>query len=130
MSGDLNGKRILIVEDSPLIAAVLEDMLQDLGCIVAGPTGSMAYAMEMAEKEPLDAAVIDINIRGGKVFPVAETLTARNIPFLLASGYADWTLPEHLRERPRLVKPYSAEVVERQLLKLLDGSAAVADTPS
>lgn len=121
--GNLEGRRILVVEDSPLIAIVLQDMLQDMGCSVAGPTGNLANAAELAEREKLDAAIIDINIRGAKVFPVADLLAQRDIPFLLASGYADWTLPEHLRERPRLTKPYSADTVERALRKLLDSSA-------
>lgn len=124
MAENLAGRRILVVEDSPLIAEVLADMLTDLGCVVVGPTGSMAIALELARDERLDGAVIDVNIRGGKVFPAADTLAARDIPFLLASGYADWTLPEHLRDRPRLTKPYTAAIVEQQLRKLFteDGS--------
>ena len=119
-SGKLAGRRVLIVEDSPLIAAVLEDMLKDLGCAVAGPTGNMAFAVDLAKAEDLDAAIIDLNIRGGKVYPVAEVLRDRNVPFLLASGYADWTLRDDFKDRPRLTKPYSAETVEQKLLTLLD----------
>jgi len=122
-NGRLAGRRILIVEDSPLIAAVLEDMLNDIGCTVVGPTGNMAFAVDLAKAEELDAAIIDLNIRGGKVYPVAEVLRDRNVPFLLASGYADWTLREDFKDRPRLTKPYTAETVEQKLLKLLDGEA-------
>lgn len=115
----LAGRRVLVVEDSPLIAAVLEDILQDLGCTVVGPIGNMAFAVDLAKTEAMDAAIIDLNIRGGKVYPVAEVLRDRNIPFLLASGYADWTLREDFKDRPRLTKPYSAELVEQRLLTLL-----------
>ncbi len=119
-TGKLAGRRVLVVEDSPLIATVLEDMLQDLGCTVVGPIGNMAFAVDLAKTEAMDAAIIDLNIRGGKVYPVAEVLRDRNIPFLLASGYADWTLREDFQDRPRLTKPYSAELVEQKLLKLLE----------
>ncbi|HEV2080706.1 MAG TPA: response regulator [Allosphingosinicella sp.] len=119
-TGKLAGRRVLVVEDSPLIATVLEDMLQDLGCTVVGPIGNMAFAVDLAKTEAMDAAIIDLNIRGGKVYPVAEVLRDRNIPFLLASGYADWTLREDFKDRPRLTKPYSAELVEQKLLKLLE----------
>jgi hypothetical protein len=50
--------------------------------------------MRLAHEEPLDAAILDVSIRGGQVYPVAEKLLARNIPFVLASGYGDWALPE------------------------------------
>lgn len=115
----LAGRRILVVEDSPLISAVLEDMLTDLGCKVVGPIGNMAIAVDMARDEEIDAAVIDLNIRGGKVYPVADVLIERNIPFVIASGYADWSMREDLENRPRLTKPYSEEAVEQELLKLL-----------
>ena len=119
MAGELAGKRILVVEDSPLIAAATEQMLQDMGCVVVGPTGSLAVATDLARDEAIDAGVIDVNIRGWKVFPVAQILVDRNIPFVLASGYADWTLPDRLNDRPRLLKPYDADNLERALGKLL-----------
>jgi CheY-like chemotaxis protein len=119
-SGKLADRRILVVEDSPLIATVLEDMLKDMGCTVVGPTGNMAFGVELATNEEIDAAVIDLNIRGGKVYPVAEVLAARNIPFIIASGYADWTMRDDMKDRPRLTKPYSAEAVEEQLTKLFE----------
>lgn len=111
----LEGRRILVVEDSPVIAVVIEDMLKELGCEVVGPTGSMAVGLELAASETLDAAVIDLNVRGGKIYPVAEILRDRDIPFVIASGYADWTLPDEWRDRPRVTKPYTIETVEKAL---------------
>ena len=122
-SEKLAGRRVLVVEDSPLIAAVLEDMLKDMGCIVVGPTGNMAFAVNLAGAEALDAAIIDLNIRGGKVYPVAEVLRDRDVPFLLASGYADWTLREDFKDRPRLTKPYNSATVQQKLLKLLESES-------
>jgi CheY-like chemotaxis protein len=118
--GPVAPRRILVVEDAPVIAMALQDMLEDLGHEVVGPIGNMAVALEMAAAEALDAAVIDINIRGGKIYPVARSLDARGIPFLLVSGYADRSLPPDLIDRPRLEKPYTKEAIERQLRLLFD----------
>ena len=93
-------RRILVVEDAPMIALDLEEMLRGLGWEVVGPTGSMATALELAADETLDAAIVDINIRGGKVYPVARALAARGVPFLLASGYGVQSLPPDLAGRP------------------------------
>ena len=127
MSIDLAGQRILVVEDSPMIATMLDDMLRDMGCMVVGPTGNVAVAVQLVERETIHAAIIDINIRGGKVFPAADALAARDIPFLLASGYADWTMPENLQDRPRLAKPYTAAIVERELRALLGEGDSTGD---
>jgi hypothetical protein len=67
----------------------------------------------------LDAAILDVRIRGGQVHPVAEELLARNIPFVLASGYGDWALPENLRDQPRLTKPFRQHHLEEQVRLLL-----------
>lgn len=103
----LEGRRILVVEDSPVVAEACADMLRDFGCVVVGPTTSMAIALHLAGEEALDAAIVDINIRGGKAYPALRILAGRGVPFLLASGYADWTMPEEWRDRPRLAKPYT-----------------------
>jgi CheY-like chemotaxis protein len=121
MSDRLTDRRILLVEDSPVLGEVVAAMLADLGCEVVGPIGNMAYALEAAAGEPLDAAVIDLNIRGGKVYPVAERLAARGIPFLVVSGYGDWTMPAEWRERPRLTKPFTPEALEEKLRGMLGG---------
>lgn len=115
---ELASRRILVVEDSPVLAEVLKEMLADLGCVVVGPAGNMAVALELAAAEALDAAVIDLNIRGGKVYPVARTLARRGIPFLVVSGYGNWTMPEEWQARPRLVKPFTAEALEAELRAL------------
>ena len=119
VSTDLGGKKILVVEDSPVVADASEDMLGDLGCVVIGPTGNMAIALQLAEDETLDGAIVDINIRGGKAFPVLRILERRQIPFILTSGYADWTLPEEWAERPRLAKPYTPNMLRESLAALL-----------
>lgn len=113
-SDTLAGCRVLIVEDEALIAMEIEAALQALGCDIVGPTGKLETALQLAGDATLDAAILDVTIRGGKVYPVAEQLLARGIPFVLASGYGNWTLPEALRDQPRLTKPFSqAELLDQ-----------------
>ena len=118
-SGSQASRRVLVVEDAPVVAEVLKETLIDLGYEVVGPTGNLAVAVAFAEGEQLDAAVIDLNIRGGKVYPVARALSLRGIPFLVASGYGDWTMPEEWKGRPRLQKPFTAEVLDQKLKEIL-----------
>ena len=122
MSGDKAGRRILVVEDEMLIAMTIEDALQESGGEIVGPVATLEAALKLAEEEKFDAAILDVTIRGGKVYPVAERLLARGIPFVLASGHEDWALPEALRDKPRLMKPFTAAALEEQL-KLLYGEA-------
>jgi len=74
--------------------------------------------LRLATDEVLDVAILDVTIRGGLVYPVAEQLLARGIPFLLASGYGDWALPETMRDRPRLTKPFTPHQLEEQVMAL------------
>jgi hypothetical protein len=97
-------------------------MLADMGCEVVGPAGTMAPALQLATDEPLDAAVVDINIRGGKAFAILHILEGRDIPFLLTSGYADWSMPEEWRGRPRLAKPYGEAELRGAMAALLRGA--------
>lgn len=90
-----------------MIAVLIEDALMDLGCAVIGPVGRLDAALRLAAESDLDGAILDVNIRGGQVFPVAEALRTRGIPFVLASGYGDWALPEGFRDQMRLTKPFS-----------------------
>lgn len=115
----LKGKHILIVEDSPVVGPFTADLLQELGCRVVGPAPNMAAARELIEGEKLDAALMDVHIRGERVFPLCEALAASDVPFILTSGYADWNMPEKWRDRPRLQKPYTLDQIEQALASLL-----------
>jgi CheY-like chemotaxis protein len=114
----LKGRRILIIEDSPVVGPYTVDVLEELGCQVVGPAPNMAAAREMIDNEQFDAAVMDIHIRGERVFTLCEVLEGRGIPFVLTSGYADWTMPEKWQDRPRLQKPYTIADVSRVLAPL------------
>ena len=89
----LVGKRVLIVEDEILVALLIEDFLADFGCSTVGPCGSVAKALDAARTETFDLAVLDVNLAGEKVYPVAEVLAQRHIPFLFLSGYGDEAIP-------------------------------------
>ena len=112
------GRRILIVEDSPVVGPFTAELLRELGCEVLGPAPNMAIARGLIETEQFDAAIMDIHIRGERVFPLCELLDHEGVPFLLTSGYADWQVPDKWRDRPRLHKPYKLEHME-QVLELV-----------
>jgi CheY-like chemotaxis protein len=117
----LDGRRILVIEDSPVVAPFTVDVLGDLGCLVVGPAPNMAAARELLDGEDFDAAILDVHIRGERVFPLCDLLVAKGVPFVLTSGYADWQMPEKWQDRPRLQKPYTIGQVEEALNALLDG---------
>lgn len=99
------GKRVLVVEDEVIVAMQLEDLLRDMGCAVVGPACRLEDALEMAEIEGLDAAVLDVNLNGRSVCPVAIRLRARGVPVVYATGYGQ----AGCRELPAgavLQKPY------------------------
>ena len=120
---ELAGKRVLVVEDSPVVGPFTADLLTDLGCEVVGPAPNMAAARELIEESDLDAALMDVHIRGERVFPLCETLATKGVPFILTSGYADWTMPDKWRDRPRLQKPYKIDDVRDALADLLGDAA-------
>jgi CheY-like chemotaxis protein len=118
----LGGRRILVIEDSPVVAPFTADVLGDLGCSVVGPAPNMAAARELLDGQDFDAAILDVHIRGERVFPLCDLLAAKGVPFVLTSGYADWQMPEKWQDRPRLQKPYTIDQVEEALNGLLDGT--------
>jgi CheY-like chemotaxis protein len=92
----LAGKRVLIVEDELVIAMTIEDFLLECGCIIVGPCGSVAQALEAVRSETPDLAVLDVNLGGETAYPVAFALAERHIPFVFTSGYGDQALlPGH-----------------------------------
>jgi two-component SAPR family response regulator len=121
-AGDVAGCRVLVVEDETLIAVLIEDMLASMDCEVVGPIGKLETAIQIAQEGKFDIAILDVTIRGGKVYPVAEHLLARGVPFVLASGYGNWALPPWLRDQRRLTKPFTAAELEEQV-RLLFGQA-------
>ena len=108
----LAGRKVLVVEDSPVVAEATDQMLCDMGCVVVGPATTMAPALEMAGEERLDAALVDLNIRGGKAFPVLRILRDRSMLVKKADPFP---------VEPRLAKPYTPNQLRESLLELLPG---------
>jgi DNA-binding NtrC family response regulator len=117
-------KRILVIEDSPVVGPFTADLLSELGYEVVGPAPNMAIARKLIESGTFDAALVDVHIRGERVFPLCEALDERGVPFVLTSGYADWTMPHKWQDRPRLPKPYSINQVEDALAAALNSTPA------
>ncbi len=116
---DLSGRRVLVVEDSFLIADVVSAVLRNCGCDVIGPVGRLAEALHLALTPSLDAAALDVNLGGDLVFPVAEVLRARGIPFFFVTGYAEDFFPSKQRSVPRLDKPFGESALEEMLVRVL-----------
>jgi len=120
--GWLTGKRILVVEDEALIAVMVEDMLIEMGGEVVGPAGAVDDALELARTEVLDAAVLDVNVRGQRIDPVAEALMARGVPLLFATGYGEVKLASGA---PATVidKPYTQDKLARGLAAAMNAGS-------
>ncbi|HEX9932419.1 MAG TPA: response regulator [Allosphingosinicella sp.] len=117
--GGARHKRILIVEDEPIVALALQDMLEDLGYEVIGPAFRVPPALALAESEAIDAAILDVNMGDGDSYGVAERLRARGIPYLFATGYGREGLEPGHEETPVLQKPYRDAQVEAELKRML-----------
>jgi CheY-like chemotaxis protein len=105
----LASKRVLIVEDELLVAMLIEDVLIEQGCEVLGPYSNVPDGLEAARRETFDIAVLDVNLRGEKVFPIAEVLTERGIPFVLLSGYGQDAVPPGRPKWRVCGKPFAPE---------------------
>ena len=112
-------RRVLIVEDEPLIAMMLEDFLDALDRQVAGSADSVADALDLVGKGGIDAAILDVNLRGGEqCWAIADALAGAGIPFLLATGGAGDAIVEAHRNRPVLSKPFTMAKVDTALTAL------------
>ena len=114
---DMGGKKILIVEDEYLIAADMALQFEQWGVAVIGPAANVAKALALiAETEGLDGAVLDVNLQDGVVYPVADALREKGVPYVFATGYDRVDLPERYRDAPQHEKPIDPEQVMRSLL--------------
>ena len=113
--GSIKGRRVLVVEDEYMLAEDLRNELERQGAEVIGPVASVSDALAaMSGRPDLDAAILDINLGGEMVYPVADALRARGVPFIFATGYAAWAIPESYADVPLCVKPVEVRTpVER-----------------
>lgn len=122
----LHGKTVLLVEDEPIVAMLVEDMLAGLGISIVGPAARLEEAVSLAQSEEFDAAVLDVKLGGQNSGPVATVLRGRGIPYILATGFDSPTLPEFGEDAPVLNKPYIQDDLERALQQALATPPAVA----
>ncbi len=114
----LEGLRVLVVEDTFLVAETISDQLQDCGCVVIGPASRVQAALNLARNEALDGALLDVNLAGEYCFPMAQELSAREIPFVFLTGYTDAAaLPPEFRGRPRMAKPFDGAELTRTVAR-------------
>src|SRR3712207_3309616 len=97
----LAGRRVMVVEDEFFLADDLAQALEKLGAEVVGPVPSKDKALAFLGAEPLDAAVLDINLKGEAVFPVADALRQQGVPFVFATGYDEASVPSSYQDVPR-----------------------------
>jgi CheY-like chemotaxis protein len=111
--------RVFVVEDEALLLIALQDMLEDLGCALVASAQHVADAIEKAQALEFDIAILDVNVNGRRIDPVAEALARRGIPFVFVTGYGRSSLPADLRDRPLLAKPYQPADLETALANAL-----------
>lgn len=115
----LDGMRVLIVEDNYVVADALRFLIDGYGGSVTAIVPSVERALEALAAAAVDIAVLDINLHGASVVPLADHLTSQGVPFVFLTGYGDAELlPEHLRTQQRFDKPVQAERLVQALLDL------------
>ena len=120
--GPLAGRRVLVVEDEFFLADDMAEALRTLGAEVVGPAPTRAAAADLLAGGRVDAAVLDINLRGETIFPLADALRARGVPFVFATGYDASATPPAYRDVPRWEKPYDPGDLVRALPGVIGGA--------
>jgi CheY-like chemotaxis protein len=122
--GVLAGCRVLVADDEPLIAMNLAEELEAAGAVVVGTAASMESAVALLGCEEVDAAVLDIMLGNELVYPLADSLSARSIPYVFATGYLTEALPEKYADIPICGKPFAANAVVEALTQAAPSDGA------
>jgi CheY-like chemotaxis protein len=118
-SAEMPPQRVFLVEDELMIRMLLEDMLDELGYEVAAQAARIDEALDTAKTAEFDLAILDVNVNGHSIGPVADAIAARGIPFVFATGYGERGLPEAHRDRPALKKPFQVDGLGQTLRSAL-----------
>ncbi len=117
----LDGLRVLVVEDEYMVADYISMLLEDFGCAVIGPVGTVEEALAAVKAGGLDVALLDANLSGDSSAPIAVALNAASVPFVVATGYGALDLPdEALNRAPRIGKPFSETELNATLVAALN----------
>ena len=116
--------RVLIIEDEALLGFEIETILSRAGYEVLGPAATVRTALELIGREPIDAALLDLNLGQEKSFPVADALDDRSVPFVFVTGYSVEVIPERHKRRPVVMKPYRPEMLLAALSALPIGTGS------
>jgi CheY-like chemotaxis protein len=111
----LPGGSVFLVEDEVMIRMMVADMLEELGYSIAAEAGEISEAIRLVQSTEFDFAILDVNVNGKVISPVADLIKARNRPFIFATGYGSSGLPEEYRDRPALQKPFQIETLARMI---------------
>lgn len=114
-----SGGSVFLVEDEVMIRMMVADMLAELGYSVAAEAGEINEAIRLAQSAEFDFAILDVNVNGKVISPVADLISARNRPFIFATGYGSSGLPAEYRDRPALQKPFQIETLARAIQNVL-----------
>jgi len=106
---------VLLVEDETMIRMLVADMLADLGYEIAAEAGDVDQALKFARSAKFDLAILDVNVNGKLISPVADVVASRNLPFVFATGYGVEGLPEQYRQHPALQKPFRLEALQQAI---------------
>jgi CheY-like chemotaxis protein len=109
------GGSVFLVEDEVMIRMMVAEMLEELGYHVAAEAGDIDEAARLAQCTEFDLAILDVNVNGKAIYPVADLIKARNRPFIFATGYGSSGLSEEYRDRPALQKPFQIETLARMI---------------
>jgi DNA-binding response OmpR family regulator len=115
ISNPLHGARLLIVEDEYLLAREMADYFESIGANIVGPVGTVERALALIASSRIQIAVLDVNLRDERVYPVADDLTSKKIPFVFASGYGSELEPDVYAGVPRCIKPVELAVLAKAL---------------
>jgi DNA-binding response OmpR family regulator len=113
-------RRILILDDEPLIAMMVEDWLTEIGCEAVGPANSVASALRLVESEKLDGAILDVSLGGENSYSVADALRTRGIPFTFVTGRGADGVDSRFEGAPVLAKPFDFDAIKRAMSHMLD----------
>jgi CheY-like chemotaxis protein len=117
-------RSVLLVEDEVMIRMMVADMLEEVGYTVAAEAGDIDEAIRLVQVTDFDIAILDVNVNGKVITPVAEAVQLRGLPFVFATGYGAQGLPEKFRDRPTIQKPFQIETLARTIESVLKGLAA------